>query len=252
MMDSGPAGLNREAEKRGAHPYIRPKDASTLILLDHRSGKEPLVLMGRRHEKHRFMPGLFVFPGGRVDPGDGSMPVASDLGSSEKKALLSGMKGRPTERRCRALALAAIRETWEETGLMLGSENQPSAIPERAANWTPFAERNILPDLSELRFVARAITPPGRPRRYDTRFFVADADTVSYRDDSLIGPDSELQELCWLSLTDAKSLDLPRITLAVLHELEKQISDGLVSGARLPVPYFFADRTGFRRELITI
>ena len=64
-----------EVERDLTHPYVRPKDAATLILVD-RSGPAPKVLLGKRHARHKFMPGRYVFPGGRVDPDDRLMPVA--------------------------------------------------------------------------------------------------------------------------------------------------------------------------------
>ena len=63
-------------------PNMRPKDASTLIILDGK-GTNPKVLMGRRHEGHKFMPGLFVFPGGKVDRHDGSVQAETELQNAE-------------------------------------------------------------------------------------------------------------------------------------------------------------------------
>ena len=64
-----------EVERDLTSPYVRPKDAATLILVD-RGGQVPKVLLGKRHQGHKFMPGKFVFPGGRVDPADRRMPAA--------------------------------------------------------------------------------------------------------------------------------------------------------------------------------
>ena len=72
MTDIPPELMQKfSTDAMGGHPNITPKDASTLILLD-RSGSEPKVLMGKRHDRHVFMPGAYVFPGGRVDPIDRS------------------------------------------------------------------------------------------------------------------------------------------------------------------------------------
>src|SRR5215475_12174075 len=130
--------LKDDAPNTGA-PYRRPRDASTLILVD-RSGKVPQVLLGRRHDRHVFMPGKFVFPGGRVDPSDEHMPVARELDRHAEIRLLQRFpQGSPV--RARALALAAIRETCEETGLLLGTRAQTANIP--PGLWEAFAQHGV-------------------------------------------------------------------------------------------------------------
>src|SRR5687767_15056322 len=108
------------ADSPGEHPNRPPRDAATLILLD-RSGPSPKVLMGRRHHGHVFMPGKFVFPGGRVDPLDRQMAVGAPLDPRAEAKLMRHLQ-RPTPAKARGLALAAIRETFEETGLFLGQK----------------------------------------------------------------------------------------------------------------------------------
>ena len=148
-----------EVERDLTAPYVRPKDAATLILVD-RSGPVPKVLLGKRHERHKFMPGKFVFPGGRVDPADKLMPVAKPLDPHAEANLMKHLQ-RASAAKARAFALAAIRETFEETGLVLGVPTTETVkVP--AGPWSGFAEAKILPDLSALRFIGRAITPPGR------------------------------------------------------------------------------------------
>ena len=102
-----------------ADPAPRPRDSATLILV-RSDGPELRVLMGRRHERHSFMPGKFVFPGGAVDEADAQVCPAVDLDSRSLAKLMLRMRGRPSARRARALAMAAVRETFEETGLILG------------------------------------------------------------------------------------------------------------------------------------
>src|SRR5713226_8672311 len=172
------ATAQREEKEADHHPYFRPKDAATLILID-RSGDKPKVLVGKRHDKVVFMPGKFVFPGGRVDKSDNRVPVAAPI-SKELEANL--LKGSPkiTPSRARALAIAAIREACEETGLCLGRKSN-GAVPALQGAWKPFTEAGLLPDPSGLFLIARAITPPGRVRRFDTRFFTADASTIVKR-----------------------------------------------------------------------
>jgi 8-oxo-dGTP pyrophosphatase MutT (NUDIX family) len=235
-----------EIDRDFSSPYMRPKDAATLILVD-RSGSEPKVLLGKRHAGHKFMPGKFVFPGGRVDPSDRLMPVAHPLDPHAQAQLMKRFK-RASAARAQALALAAIRETFEETGLVLGEKRERTAgkVPDGA--WTAFAQTDILPDLSEVRFVGRAITPAGRPRRFDARFFTLDASAIAHRVEGIIGPDAELVELVWMPLARAKELDMPAVTSVMLAELDARISDGF--GHDLPVPFYRMPRRRFMRELL--
>ena len=243
-----------EVERDLSHPTIRPKDAATLILID-RSGRVPKVLLGKRNERQKFMPGKFVFPGGGVEASDKRMPVARPLDKHAEARLMERFhKGSPV--RARALALAAIRETCEETGLLLGTTTLGTTTfgtKSGAANilpgpWTPFAEHKVLPDLATIHFVGRAITPPGRPRRFDARFFTMDASAIAHRIEGITGPDAELVELVWMPLTDAKQLDMPAVTSVMLEELDARIADGL--GHALPVPFYRTVRGQFIRELL--
>jgi 8-oxo-dGTP pyrophosphatase MutT (NUDIX family) len=239
------AALLTEAERVQASPNIRPRDAATLILID-RSSPAPQVLMGRRHARHKFMPGKFVFPGGRVEPYDGRMPAAGRLGPAHVARLMKLVQ-RPNAARAQAYAMAAVRETAEETGLLLGARvAEPAKVPHEA--WAMFAEASVQPDLSHLHFIARAITPPRRNRRFDARFFAADAQNVAHRLEGVVGPDSELDEIVWIPLEEARRLDLPTITRVVLEELERRIAGGFDAG--LPVPFYHMVRGKFVREVL--
>ncbi len=96
------------------------------------------------------------------------------------------------------------------------------------------------PDLGKIHFIARAITPPRRPRRFDTRFFTADASAVAHKIEGVVGPDSELVELVWVPIEEATHLDMPTITGVVLEELAARVAAGM--GHDLPVPFYFMDR----------
>jgi 8-oxo-dGTP pyrophosphatase MutT (NUDIX family) len=227
-----------------SHKVIRPRDAATLILVD-RSGRVPKVLLGKRHARHKFMPGKFVFPGGGVDPADKTMPVATALDPQAERRLMQRFhKASPA--RARALALAAVRETFEETGLLLGKSVETVKAP--AGAWSEFARHKVLPDLGNIHFIGRAITPPGRPRRFDARFFTMDASAISHRVDGVTGPAAELVELVWMPLTEAKQLDMPAVTGVMLEELDARIADGF--GHDLPVPFYRMIRGSFLRELL--
>jgi 8-oxo-dGTP pyrophosphatase MutT (NUDIX family) len=234
-----------EVDRNLTAPYVAPKDAATLILVD-RSGPSPKVLLGKRHARHKFMPGKFVFPGGRVDRSDRRMPVARALNPAAQANLLKRIT-RPSPAKARAFALAAIRETFEETGLLLGVPvTVVSRVP--AGPWMGFAQAKILPDLAELHFIGRAITPPGRARRFDARFFTLDASAIAHRIEGVTGPDAELIELVWMPLTEAKRLDMPAVTGVMLEELDARVADGF--GHDLPVPFYRMPRGRFIRELL--
>ncbi len=225
-------------------PNVRPKDAATLIILD-RAGPQPKVLMGRRHPGHAFMPGKFVFPGGRTEAGDRQMNVTGTLDERCEARLMARVQ-RPTVSRTRALALAAIRETFEETGLLFGANDMgtPDNPPEGA--WTEFASHGVYPDLEALTFIARAITPPGRPRRFDARFFAIDHAALGHRIDGIVGPDSELDQLVWVTFEDTKAIELPNVTRVVLDELSDRIAKGF--SPFLKVPFYFEQRGAWIRE----
>jgi 8-oxo-dGTP pyrophosphatase MutT (NUDIX family) len=194
---------------------VKPRDAATLILID-RTQDEPRVLMGRRNGGHTFMPGKWVFPGGRIDRADFAAPFATDL--RPEVAARLGKTAPPN--RARALALAAVRETFEEVGLLLA---RPAPTRPGSGPWRAFLAQGALPDLGALDFVARAVTPPVSPRRFDARFFMAEAE-------GLLSPErqddcGELDEIAWVNFEEALKLDLPSITRFVLREIPLRLAD---------------------------
>jgi 8-oxo-dGTP pyrophosphatase MutT (NUDIX family) len=200
--------------EKGAKP-ARPRDAATLIIV-RRDAEKPRLLMGRRHSGHDFMPDKWVFPGGRIDPSDFRAPFATDL-RPEVAARLA--KTAPA-RRARALALTAVRETFEEAGLLLA---KPAPTRVAAGPWREFMAIGAEPDLARLDFIARAITPPYRPKRFDARFFMAEAEgllSLERRPDC-----GELDEITWVDMDEALALDLPNITRFVLRELAERLLD---------------------------
>ncbi|MEX1235289.1 MAG: NUDIX hydrolase [Roseovarius sp.] len=207
------------------------RDASTVIVL-RRDGPAPSVLMGQRGATAAFMPSKFVFPGGAVDAGDAGIPLAAPLPDL--------CAGRLCEE-CApglapALAAAAIRELWEESGLIVG---RPGAWPRPApADWTNFAARGHIPDASALQFVFRAITPPGRPRRFDARFFLIDSAHVAGDLDDFSAATDELSHLQWVPLPEARRFDLPFITEVVLAEVAARAHDPKPPAS---VPFFRND-----------
>lgn len=231
---------------------LKPKDAATLVLVDHARG-EPRILMGCRQSTHVFLPDKYVFPGGRVDRADRTMPSLTELSATDQELLLRDMKGAPSTARIRALALAAVRETFEEAGLIVGArppdagQEAPAGTARPAAyvSWQRFLDTGYVPSLSGLSFLARAITPPARPRRYDTRFFLADASQVAH---ASTHRDDELRNLGWFTLDEIRNLDLPNITRAIVEDVAQRLA---APGRALPVPYYRFEHGAFRRDLIT-
>ena len=187
---------------KAGRPYTRPKkparprDAASLVIYRQHKGVTE-VLMGRRTSRHRFMPNIFVFPGGRVDLADRDVNLACDLA----KPVARKLENKWSARMARALAVAAVRETFEETGLIIGEHYNGG----------------IRPNLGSLDYVARAITPPDSPMRFHARFFAIDVrDTSGQPCDS-----DELHDLQWVTLVDALAMDVADVTEFVLGEIKR-------------------------------
>jgi 8-oxo-dGTP pyrophosphatase MutT (NUDIX family) len=219
-----------------------PRDAAALVIT--RQGpREASVLLGQRHRGHAFMPNKFVFPGGRVDPGDARAPRAADLRPEVLRKLALGC----SEARARALALAAIRETFEEAGLLVGLRTARAART-RARGWTRFLAHGVVPALDALEYVARAITPPGNARRFDTRFFWVDASHAHDAAGAALTGSGELLDLRWVPLSATRALDLPEATQLVVAEVAKRLA--APDPRALPVPFARYTRGGVRVDLI--
>lgn len=206
------------------------RDAATVIVVRD-ADTRPRILMGQRGAKAVFMPNKFVFPGGAVDTGDADVP----LGSSLPAACNARLEEDSTPGLGPALAAAAVRELFEETGQVLGT---PGDWPDAPADWQAFAATGHLPHAAPLRFAFRALTPPGRPRRFDARFFVVAADALASDPDDLSAASDELSHLQWVELAEARKFDMPFITEVVLSEVQSQLN-----GAPPPnsVPFFKND-----------
>ena len=201
------------------------RDAATVIVVRDKSS----VLMGQRGAGAAFMPGKFVFPGGAIDDVDAQVPVGPLGGDCDMRL--------SEESACPAPALAAggIRELWEETGQILGT---PGVWPDAPQGWRGFAQSGHVPNGAALEFFFRAVTPLGRPRRFDARFFLADADDLVTDPDDFSRAEEELEHLQWVPLTAARSFDLPFITKVVIAELLAHLAQG---GPIRSVPFFRND-----------
>jgi 8-oxo-dGTP pyrophosphatase MutT (NUDIX family) len=163
------------------------------------------------------------------------VPVAAPIAKALEENLLKGSP-KINASRARALAIAAIREACEETGLCLGSKSN-GAAPALQGAWKAFTDAGLLPDPSGLFLIARAITPPGRVRRFDTRFFTADASSIAHRVEGVIHAEAELVELVWVELGSKPLADLHPMTKNVLNELDRRLATGPLSHDA-PVPFF--------------
>tara|TARA_Y100001970_G_scaffold267935_1_gene358594 strand:+ start:56351 stop:57019 length:669 start_codon:yes stop_codon:yes gene_type:complete len=214
----------------------RPKDAATLILY-RKENHKLYVLMGCRDNRHAFMPNRYVFPGGAVDRSDRFVRPSDEL----KPNVWDNLSKSCSRARARSLAAAAIRETWEETGLRVAcrsSSNNENIAP----SWKDFHKTGYAPSFSQLDFVCRAITPPGRPRRFNARFFIAPS-KASFGE---LRGNGELSDLKWISTRDALNLPIPDITSYVLQELSGWIN---ANQPRLHTPLL--KRVGKRFEVMT-
>ena len=177
----------------------RPRDAASLIVF-RGSGRQVEVLLGKRHARAKFAPDVYVFPGGAVDATDypaslAAVPWADYMGVGKRLDL------------AQALQTAAIRESREETGLVLKAEGGEQS----------------------LRYIGRAITPVFSPVRYHARFFAAPAELF----EGDIGGDGELQHLHWVAVDHALQYPLIDVTVFMLQELGRALS-----GHRTHLPLF--------------
>lgn len=205
------------------------RDAATIVLI-RRDDVLPRVLMGQRGVNAAFMPSKYVFPGGAVDAADSTTDFATPLRPDVRKALLSLNDDGPDPE---ALAIAAVRELWEEAGQAL-AHTPSAAFPGWASGWPADAG----PDLTPLHFFFRAVTPPGRPRRFDARFFLLEADALITDPNDFSKAEDELSHLRWLTLEEARKLPLPFITEIVLAEVEEILHEGAEGRA---IPFFDHD-----------
>ncbi len=198
----------------------RPKDAATLIVV--RAGAQPTILMGKRAASHRFMPNKFVFPGGRLDLIDQRLNVPGDLSPPVLGRLRKATRRNITDRKLRGLALAAIRETFEETGIVVGRP-ATRCVTTKNPVWRDYLRHGVEPPLEHMDFIARAITPAYHTRRFDTRFFLVH-DRFIHNDPERVSEISgELNEIHWLTLDQARKLDLPTITRWVIDRVEARL-----------------------------
>jgi 8-oxo-dGTP pyrophosphatase MutT (NUDIX family) len=196
---------------------VRPRHAASLLVY-RGTGDDVSILMGMRGARHRFMPNRLVFPGGAVDRADLDAPSATPLSTQTEHLLRKSANARLAH----GLGIAAARELHEETGLSLG---------------TP-------PHLHALNLLARAVTPPPSPIRFNARFFAVDAQHVS----GTLGGDGELEGLRYYAMAEALALDLAMPTRRVLERLRLWLAMSKAErAAQTHTPVMHRDR-GWRME----
>ena len=223
--------MTRQEPSVSSAARMRPRPSASLILID-RSKPCAQVFVGRRGSGHAFMPDLYVFPGGRRDPGDHALPYLRDLHPTVMQSLLQSGPSRLGPSGARALALAALRELNEETGLSLTAQD---------------AEGKVGIDLSSLRYIARAVTPPGAVRRFDNRFFATFLDEVEI-DMAHLRDSEDLNDFRWLPLDYLEAVRLPPILACIAADLKILLEEkrGLPFGSGL---HRYTNRNGqFQRN----
>ena len=222
-------------------PEVTPRDAATLILIRN-APQQPEVLLGRRQTSARFMPGFYVFPGGGIEQDDYRVGAASELAPElvERAARVPEFGG--DREYFRAMACAAVRETVEETGLMLSA---PGAIGEDLeGGWKMMRAAGVAPALEAMRYVGRAITPAESPIRFHARFFAASADAV----EGDLQPTAELDDVVWVPLSETLDLALASPTRFMLKLMMDRGSDPAQFEHLHPTPLF--TKIDGRREVI--
>lgn len=214
----------------------RPRDAASIMLLDRAEGSVR-VLMGRRNKAHVFMPDLHVFPGGRRDATDYRLLFSSDIHPAVLERLRVACGAKAPESRLRAIALAALRELHEEASIAIG--------PQGCGN----TGMSFLPDLEKLRYMARAITPPGHPRRFDTHFFALFTDEAGVNPKD-IRDSRELEDLRWIDVNDVSAVRLPDITRVILSELRASLQADASLPFGKPVPFHYMRHGRMIRDLL--
>ncbi|MBI1239270.1 MAG: NUDIX domain-containing protein [Alphaproteobacteria bacterium] len=204
----------------GPTRIVRPRDAASLVLIRHaEKGPEGAeVLMGRRRPKASFIPDAFVFPGGRLDPEDRRVHPARPLTPETEHDLLR-TRAAASAAEARALANAVVRETWEETGLLITRDGDPGAGA--TGDWRGLREKHQAPDHHALEFLGRAITPTDSPIRFHARFFLMRTENG----DAPLSGSGELLDLAWFPLHEALGLPIIDVTEFMLGEAKNRLAD---------------------------
>ncbi len=191
----------------------RPKLASTIVLL-RKTGGQAQIFMGKRSKRHDFMPDVYVFPGGRVDRADSYAPAFDEPDNRSIQILQNVMP----KVRARACIMAAIRETFEETSIILGIKTNNIPRSPKDPSWQKFLGMAYLPKIGDIELFGRAITPPFRDKRFDTWFFLKRMNAEEACCD--FGTSAELVETGWFSFDEITQLPTHRATDMMIEQLK--------------------------------
>lgn len=202
-----------EAKRAAQTRAVRPKLASTIVL--YRGSKDnPKILMGQRAKAHDFMPSVYVFPGGRLDRADSFAPHSGQMMPRTRRLLARYY----SPARSRAIILAAIRETFEETGLCLTQSAQGPIKNINHPTWDSLRQKQLLADMSNIEVFGRAVTPPYRPKRFDTWFLLRHVNETTLS--GQMSDSRELLNLDWYDWEQIKALKTARATDMMLQVLK--------------------------------
>ena len=209
-------------KKNKNNKIAKIKDAASLVIY-RGHGKKHEVLMGRRGNKARFKPGVYVFPGGVVERADYRAVPKTDLNPTFKRHMAVS----DSRNKANTLAMTAVREAYEEVGLIFGSNGHIGKVEQ--PSWTKFRELNLSPNLSKLDYLGRAITPSIQPIRFHARFFAIPYELLR----GSIGGDGELEDVRWIRIDKYGDFDMMRVQHMILDILEEKLENGRAAPQKL-------------------
>jgi len=217
---------------------VKPVDAAGLVLIRAGGKGEPEILLGRRHRKAGFLPDIYVVPGGRVDAEDHD---ASGFTETLHPAIAASLSSGGSRRPALAFPRAALRETLEETGLLVGKPGKAQDTADIPV-WQAYRAAGIAPDFGTIDFICRAITPVTSHRRYNTRFFLADG----ARAVGSVNSNGELEDLGWRPVSALSGLNIVDVTEYVLKEALRRWQARSPAGAEPP------KLLNYRKDIMTL
>ena len=205
-------------------PPVKPRDAASLAIHRRRRTHHELP-MGRRGSRARFKPGVYVYPGGVLERSDYAARPAAHLHGE----VLPKLAVARSHNKADTLAMAAVREAFEEAGLICGVPGDVGGVAH--TTWNHLRERELSPNLSLLQFIGRAITPSYQPLRFHARFFSIESEHLSGN----IKGDGELEDLQWIRIDRTEGLELMIVQEMVLHTLARLVAGDNAPAQRLVV-----------------
>lgn len=219
---------------------MRPADAAGLVLIRAATSGEPEILIGRRPARMGFLPGIHVVPGGRVDPPDAlASGFPANAQTAPHPAVAEALGGR---RPPIAFLNAALRETHEETGLLVGRPSGGAVTTNTSSFWLAYQEAELVPDYGQIDYLCRAITPVTSRRRFNTRFFLANGNHVA----GMLGGNGELEDLAWWKVSKLADLTLVDVTQYVLETALRRWR------AQEPIGSSSAKLLNYRNDIMTL